>query len=241
MNYLAVFILINFLILVHELGHLIAAKLSKIPIERFSVGFGPKVWSFTRGKTEYRLSAFPIAGYVLPEVEDFDDFYQIPSSRRIVFDLGGPAANIILCIICLAVLNIITTGFSFYGIFIHPFVQLVNITSRFLSALPALFTSPGNLSGVVGIVAVGGQFVAAGLSSILQFAVILNINIALLNLLPLPPLDGGKILFCLLEKIHRSLARLRLPVMVTGWVLILSLICYITILDVCKHVLKIYA
>jgi regulator of sigma E protease len=241
MNYLMVFILINFLVLVHEFGHLIAAKLSKIPIERFSVGFGPKLWSFKMGGTEYRLSALPIAGYVLPESEDFDDFFQIPSSRQIIFALGGPVANIILSIICLAVLNIMTTGFSFYAISILPFVQLTNITSQFLSALPALFTSPGRLSGVVGIVAVGGRFIAAGLSSILQFAVILNINIALLNMLPLPPLDGGKILFCLLEKVHRSLARLRLPVMVTGWVLILCLICYITILDVCKHVLKIYA
>jgi len=241
MNYLAVFILINFLILAHEFGHLIAAKLSKIPIERFSIGFGRKLWSFKKGGTEYCISALPIAGYVLPEVEEIDDFFQIPSSRRIIFALGGPVANIILSIVCLAVLNIITTGFSFYAISILPVVQLVNITYQFLSALPALFTSPGQLSGVVGIVAVGGQFIAAGFSSILQFAVLLNINLALLNLLPLPPLDGGKILFCLLEKIHHSLTRLRLPVMVAGWVLLLGLICYVTVLDVCKHVLKIYA
>lgn len=241
MNYLAVFILINFLVLVHELGHFIAAKFSGIPIERFSIGFGPILWSFKKGRTQYCISALPVAGYNLPEVEDFDDFYRIPSSRRIVFALGGPFANIILAIVCLAVLNIITTGFSFYGIFLQPFVQLINITAQFLSALPALFTSPGQLSGVVGIVAVGGQFVSAGLSSILQFAVLININIALLNLLPLPPLDGGKILFCLLEKIHCSLARLRLPVMVAGWVLLLGLICYVTVIDVCRHVLKIYA
>ncbi|NIP28701.1 MAG: membrane-associated Zn-dependent protease [Phycisphaerae bacterium] len=241
MNYLLVFILINALILAHELGHLIAAKLSGIPIEQFSIGFGRKLWSFKKGGTEYRISLFPVAGYVLPKVKDLDDFYRIPSSRRIIFALGGPFANIILALISLAVLNIVTTGFSFYTVFIYPFVQVVNITAQFLYALPSLFTSPQNLSGVVGIVAVGGRFVSAGLSSILQFAVLININLALLNLLPLPPLDGGKILFCLLEKIHHSLTRLRLPVMVTGWVLILSLICYITVLDVCRHVLKIYA
>jgi len=241
MNYLAVFILINFLILVHELGHFIAAKLSGIHIERFSVGFGPKVCSFTKADTEYRLSLFPIAGYVLPAIKDFDDFYKIPSSRRIVFALGGPAANLILSIVCLAVLNIITTGFSFYAIFFRPFVQVVSIISQFLNVLPSLFTSPGNLSGVVGVVAIGGQFIAAGFSKILQFAVILNINLALLNLIPIPPLDGGKILFCLLERIHRSLIKLRIPVMVTGWVLLLGLICYITVLDVCRYVLKIYA
>jgi len=155
--------------------------------------------------------------------------------------LGGPAANIILAVISLAILNTLTTGFSFYGILLRPFVQMVSITSKFLCALPSLFTSPENLSGVVGIVAIGGQFIAAGFSRILQFAVILNINLALLNLIPIPPLDGGKILFCLLERIHRSLFKLRIPVMVAGWVLLLALICYITVLDVCRHILKIYA
>jgi regulator of sigma E protease len=241
MNYLVVFILINFLILVHELGHFIAAKLSKIPIERFSVGFGPKVGSFTKAGTEYRLSLFPIAGYVLPEMKNIDDFYKIPSSRRIVFALGGPAANLILSVVSLAILNTLTTGFSFYEILLHPFVQVVSITSQFLNVLPSLFTSPGNLSGVVGVVAFGGQFIAADFSRILQFTVILNINLALLNLIPIPPLDGGKILFCLLERIHCSLIKLRIPVMVAGWVLLLILICYITVLDVCRHILKIYA
>jgi membrane-associated protease RseP (regulator of RpoE activity) len=116
MNYAIVFALISFLILIHEFGHLIAAKLSNIPIERFSIGFGPKLWAFSKGQTEYRLSVLPIGGYVLPVL----------------------------------------------------------------------------------------------------------------------PLDGGKILFCFLEKIHHSLAKLRMPLMVTGWVLLLGLILSITVMDVCK-------
>lgn len=241
MNYLAVFILINVLILVHELGHFIAAKCSKIPIERFSVGFGPKLWSFTKGKTEYRLSAFPVAGYVLPEMKDLDDFYLIPSSRRIIFALGGPSANLLLSIIFLAILNTVTAGFSFYGVLVRPLVQVITMTSQLVYVLPSLFASPGNLSGVVGVVALGGQFIAGGLSKILQFAIVLNINLAVLNFIPIPPLDGGKILFCLLEKIHRSLVKFRLPVMVTGWVLLLGLLCYVTVIDVCRHVLRIGA
>lgn len=241
MDYLIIFILISFLILIHELGHFIAAKLADIPIERFSIGFGPKLWSFTKGKTEYRLSVLPIGGYLLPEIKNINDFYQTPSSRRIIFALGGPSANLILSIICLGISNTATTGFSLYGILLYPFVQVVNITSQFLYALPDLFAHPGQLSGVVGVVAIGGQFVAGDLSKILQFAIILNINLALLNLLPIPPLDGGKILFCLLERIHSSLIKLRIPLMVTGWVLLLGLICYITVIDVCRHVLRIWA
>ena len=241
MDYLIVFILIGFLILIHELGHFIAAKLSNIPIERFSIGFGPKLWNFTKDKTEYRLSLFPIGGYVLPEIKNLDDFYQIPFTKRIVYALGGPLANLILSIISLGVLNTATTGFSFYGIFLYPFAQVAKITSQFLYALPGLFSNPSQLAGVIGIVAIGGQLIAGDLSKILQLAILLNINLALLNLLPIPPLDGGKILFCLLEQIHRSLIKLRIPVMIIGWVLLLGLICYITTIDVCRHVLRICA
>lgn len=241
MNYLMVFMLISFLILIHELGHLIAAKLSNIPIELFSVGFGPKLWSFRKGQTEYRLSALPIAGYVLPKIENEDDFFQIDSSRRIAFALGGPLANIILAVICLGFLNALTMGFSFYAVLIFPFVQLTKTTSQFLYALPSLFSSPDKLSGIIGIVAMGGQMVAGDFLNILNLAVMLNINLAVLNLLPILPLDGGKIVFCLLEKIHRSLLKLRMPLTVTGWVLLFGLISYVTVLDMCKYVFKIHA
>jgi regulator of sigma E protease len=235
------FMLISFLILIHELGHLIAAKLSNIPIQLFSVGFGPKLWSFRKGQTEYRLSALPVAGYVLPKIENEDDFFQIDSSRRIAFALGGPLANIILAVICLGFLNALTMGFSFYGVLIFPFVQLTKITSQFLYALPSLFSNPGKLSGLIGIVAMGGKMVAGDFLNILNLAVMLNINLAVLNLLPILPLDGGRIIFCLFEKIHRSLLKLRMPLTVTGWVLLLGLMSYVTVLDMCKYVFKIYA
>ena len=238
MSYLFTFMLISFLILIHELGHFIAAKLSNIPAEIFSIGFGPKLWSTRIGQTEYRISALPIAGYVLPKIKEFDDFFQIDSRKRIIFALGGPLANIIMAIISLGVLNALTTEFSFYNILIFPFVQLINITSQFLHALPALFANPDKLSGVIGIVAVGGQMVAGDYLNILNLAVMLNINFAILNLLPILPLDGGKIIFCLLEKIHRSLLKLQIPLTVTGWVLFLGLLSYVTVLDMCKYVFK---
>ncbi len=52
------------IVLVHELGHLLAAKWARMPASVFSIGFGPRVWGFTRGETEYRLSAIPLGGYV---------------------------------------------------------------------------------------------------------------------------------------------------------------------------------
>jgi regulator of sigma E protease len=155
MNYIIVFVLISLLILIHELGHLIAAKLLHIPIERFSIGFGPKLWSWGKGTTEYRVSALPIGGYVLPKIEDEDDFFLISPRRRIAFALGGPMANLLSAFVCLSIYNVSIMGFSLYGTLLYPFVQMTNISSQVVHALPLMFSQPEQLSGIIGIVAVG--------------------------------------------------------------------------------------
>ena len=60
----AVVALLGVLILVHELGHFVFAKLFDVKVLRFSLGFGPRLFGFTRGETEYRLSLVPLGGYV---------------------------------------------------------------------------------------------------------------------------------------------------------------------------------
>jgi regulator of sigma E protease len=52
------------IVLVHELGHLVAAKWARMPASVFSIGFGPRICGFQWGETEYRLSAIPLGGYV---------------------------------------------------------------------------------------------------------------------------------------------------------------------------------
>lgn len=61
---LATIVVLAVLILVHEFGHLVAAKTVGIAVPRFSLGFGPKVFGFHAGGTEYVLSALPLGGYV---------------------------------------------------------------------------------------------------------------------------------------------------------------------------------
>src|SRR3974390_2644685 len=95
MSYLLVFGTISFLIALHELGHLLAAKRMGIPIARFSVGFGRKLWGFKVGKTEYWLSWIPCGGYVMPALQDDEAFEKVPLLKRIVFSLGGQVANLL--------------------------------------------------------------------------------------------------------------------------------------------------
>ena len=64
MMLVATIVLLGVLIFVHELGHFWAAKAVGIGVERFSIGLGPRLWGYTRGETEYVLSAIPLGGYV---------------------------------------------------------------------------------------------------------------------------------------------------------------------------------
>lgn len=62
--YLYAAILLGILIIVHEVGHFLAARASGVVVERFSIGFGPRILSFQRGGTEYAISLIPLGGYV---------------------------------------------------------------------------------------------------------------------------------------------------------------------------------
>ncbi len=61
---LAFIFVIGILVFFHELGHFALAKRNNIRVEKFSLGFGPRIFSFTRGETEYMISLFPLGGYV---------------------------------------------------------------------------------------------------------------------------------------------------------------------------------
>jgi regulator of sigma E protease len=235
MSYLLPVVLIGLLIFVHELGHLLAAKAVGIPVERFSLGFGPVLWSRRYGGVEYCLSAVPLGGYVMPRITDEAEFFGIDVWRRIVFWLGGPAANFVSAALLLAGANWMLDGFSLRGMLIEPWLQTGDLTVRLLAVIPAIFTHPDQLSGVVGIVAAGKSVMSEGALSTVRFAVLLNLNLAVFNLLPIAPLDGGKILCGLLEKIHPRLARLHTGFAIVGLVLILGLMLYTTVLDVVRQ------
>src|SRR3954463_15983325 len=57
-------LLLGVLVFVHELGHFLVAKWCGVKVVRFSIGFGPKLLSFTHGETEYQIALLPLGGYV---------------------------------------------------------------------------------------------------------------------------------------------------------------------------------
>ena len=104
---------ISILVAVHEMGHLLAAKYFGMRVEQFSIGFPPKIWSFTKGGTEYALSAIPLGGYVkisgmIDESLDTEamkqepqpwEFRSKPAWQRLIVMLGGIIVNVIVGIL----------------------------------------------------------------------------------------------------------------------------------------------
>jgi len=93
------------MIVIHEFGHFIVAKMLGIAVETFSVGFGPRLVGFRIGETDYRISAIPLGGYVKFRGENMemlqgesegsiDEFLAHPKWKRFLVALAGPVFNI---------------------------------------------------------------------------------------------------------------------------------------------------
>lgn len=99
------------LIVVHEFGHFITARLVGVRVEKFSIGFGPKIAGWRRGDTEYMLSWIPLGGYVkfygddpeaLPVEDAEDSFLSQAVWKRLMIVAAGPVSNIMLAIFIVA-------------------------------------------------------------------------------------------------------------------------------------------
>ena len=99
-------LVLGVMIVVHEFGHYAVAKMCGVRVLVFSVGFGKRLIGFTRGDTDYRVSALPFGGYVKMAGEnpmedrsgDPGEFMSHPRWQRILIALAGPAMNILLAI-----------------------------------------------------------------------------------------------------------------------------------------------
>mgnify|MGYP000356459662 CR=1 FL=1 len=108
MNIIMILLAFNFILIIHELGHFVVAKLSKIKVEEFSLFVGPKLFSFTKGETTYSLRLFPILAYVKMEGEDEESesenaFNKKPVWVRAAVIAAGPLANILSAIILITI------------------------------------------------------------------------------------------------------------------------------------------
>ncbi|HEY6467475.1 MAG TPA: RIP metalloprotease RseP [Candidatus Acidoferrales bacterium] len=106
-------VVLGVLVLIHEWGHFIAAKMCGVRVDVFSIGFGGRIWGWKRGDTDYRVSWLPLGGYVKmagdnPAEERSGASYEFlsrPRWQRFIIAVAGPF------------MNILTTFLIFWGIY----------------------------------------------------------------------------------------------------------------------------
>jgi regulator of sigma E protease len=110
-------LVLGVIILVHEWGHFIVARLFGVRVDVFSIGFGPRLFGFKRGATDWRVSALPLGGYVRmagQDITDIDSGEQKPTGapdelmskkrwQRALISVAGPAVNLIFPVVLLGV------------------------------------------------------------------------------------------------------------------------------------------
>ncbi|HQI55813.1 MAG TPA: RIP metalloprotease RseP [Syntrophorhabdaceae bacterium] len=315
MNVVYGFIALSLLILVHELGHYLVARLANVKVLAFSLGFGKKLINIKRAETEYAISAVPLGGYVKLLGESPDDevkeeeisrsYSHKPPFVRILIAFAGPFFNIIFAFflfycVFLSGYNVLSTkvgkvetGYPAYeagiregdmissinGQSITEWSELMDLVSNskahiltftvnrngntldyqispkeiesknifgetikrkvigitasneFLTKKETLIgavgkagiqtynltritivgivkliegsISPKQVGGPLLILEVAGKQAKEGAKNLIYFIAIISINLAVINLLPIPILDGGHIMFHLVEIIIR--------------------------------------
>lgn len=112
---LSTLFILGCLVIVHELGHLLAAKKLGIRVDSFSIGMGPRIFGFKKGGTDYRISLIPIGGFVRmagdPATDGFNKdsqyFSERPPLHKIIVLSAGPLMNILFAMILLSCIHVV--------------------------------------------------------------------------------------------------------------------------------------
>jgi regulator of sigma E protease len=135
----AMILVVGVMVLVHEWGHFIVARMFGVRVETFSIGFGPRLTGWRRGPTDYRISALPVGGYVkmagdTPEEERTgapDEFLSKPRWQRALIIVAGPSMNVISAIVIFFLI------FYGYGVLQPAYMSKAPVIAGVLKNSPA--------------------------------------------------------------------------------------------------------
>ena len=114
---------LSIVVIVHEFGHFVAARAVGVEVETFSIGWGPRLFGFKRGGTEWRISVFPIGGFCrMKGEEDFKvalekklpyipaekgSFYGSSPWKRILILVAGPLFNVVFAVLLFSIVSLV--------------------------------------------------------------------------------------------------------------------------------------
>ena len=119
---ISVAVILGFMILIHEFGHYLTAKLLGVRVEQFAIGFGKRLVGFRKGETDYRINALPLGGYVKMSGEnpmdtrtgDPREFLSHPRWHRFLIAIAGPTMNVLLAITLLTGIYMVHYEYPIY-------------------------------------------------------------------------------------------------------------------------------
>ena len=248
-NALKIIFLLGFLILIHEGGHCIVAKLCKVKVNEFAIGFGKVIWQKQGKETKYSLRMIPLGGFCSMEGEEEasdseGSFSKASVWKKIAIVVAGAAVNIIFGIIVYFVL-VSTVGLQFADSTKDTFLNRIYYggqrTGAFIGSIfesiKMLFTGGVKTDQMVGIVGISEVVVQTSkLVDYIYLLSVISVSLGVTNLLPIPALDGGKILVLLIEIIRRKPMKVETEakIQLIGFSILIALSLFVTYNDILR-------
>lgn len=248
-NAIKIIFLLGFLIIIHEGGHFLVAKLCKVKVNEFSIGFGKTIWKKQGKETLYSIRLIPLGGFVQmegenEESEDKRAFSNVSIPKRIAIVSAGAIVNIVFGILVYFIL-VSTVGLQFVDPAKDTFlnrmyyggIQTKEFVLSLFESVKMLFTnglSADQMTGPVGISQIVVQ--TTTFTNYIYILSLISVSLGITNLLPIPALDGGKIVLLLIEAVTRKKIKVETEAVITmiGFVLIIGLALYVTYHDVIR-------
>lgn len=238
-------ILLGFLIFIHEGGHFLVAKLCKVKVNEFAIGFGPTIWKNQGKETKYALRLIPLGGFVSMEGEEEaseqeGSFSKASIPKRLAIVFAGPIVNIVFAIIVFFIVHLIAglTSIGDFGLSMQYAAEsLGDFLSQTFISLGNLFTGKIGIDQMVGPVGIGGIVASTtGFLSFVNLMAIISLSLGITNLLPIPALDGGKILLLIIEAIRRKplSQKVETAIQLAGFVFLIGLAVIVTYNDITR-------
>ena len=252
---IAVIVFFVILIVPHEFGHFITAKALGVKVNEFAFGMGPAILQKQGKETLYSVRIFPIGGYCALEGENEDTgdpraFNSKPGWVKIIILSAGVIMNVITAFVIMFGMFTVVRFMHMDGLpeGIGPLQIIVQSAADgavsvgrmgmlIIDSLKMLFTGGAtmdDISGPVGIVNAVNESASQGVLYYLVLTAIMCVNLAVINILPLPALDGGRILFVIIRKLTGKMIsdELESRIHMIGMAMLLALIVMITFKDV---------
>jgi len=210
---LAFVVAFSLIVLIHELGHFWAARKSGVKVYEFSIGFpfSPRLITlFRHRETAFTVRLLPLGGFVSFSQdggEDDIELFKVSRWKRAFIFSAGSLFNILFAFVILTAVFIIGKNLDLPGALMLSAETVWEILSATLVFIMNSFTGHGTLEGVsgpVGIAVIAGKAASKGALILCYFTGVLSLSFGIMNLLPLPALDGGHIVMLIIESVRRK-------------------------------------